>query len=322
MNIEFLLKRIIMAVSVFTILVSTSACGRLEKRDPDKLFIVTTLFPQYDFAKHIVGDKGEVKLLLSPGLEAHSYDPAPADIVDINESDLFIYTGDEMETWAADIIKSLERKTDILDVSEGIDLVKEEHNHEEHDHEEHNKEHEHIYDPHIWTSPVNAMIMVENILDELIRIDGENEDYYRENADKYLKELEELDKDIREVVDNSQIKTIFFADKFAMYYFVNEYGLEYISAYDSCFAETEPSAKLVASIIDEVRECNATAIFYAELSNHKSADTISEETGSKALLLHSCHNVSKKEFRNKETYLSLMRKNLENLKTGLNYQAE
>lgn len=322
MNIEFLLKRIIMAVSVFTILVSTSACGRLEKRDPDKLFIVTTLFPQYDFAKHIVGDKGEVKLLLSPGLEAHSYDPAPADIVDINESDLFIYTGDEMETWAADIIKSLERKTDILDVSKGIDLVKEEHNHEEHDHEEHNKEHEHIYDPHIWTSPVNAMIMVENILDELIRIDGENEDYYRENADKYLKELKELDKDIREVVDNSQIKTIFFADKFAMYYFVNEYGLEYISAYDSCSAETEPSARLVASIIDEVRECNATAIFYAELSNHKSADTISEETGSKALLLHSCHNVSKKEFRNKETYLSLMRKNLENLKTGLNYQAE
>ena len=319
MNIEFLLKRIIMAVSVFTILISTSACGRLEKRDPDKLFIVTTLFPQYDFAKHIVGDKGEVKLLLSPGLEAHSYDPAPADIVDINESDLFIYTGDEMETWAADIIKSLERKTDILDVSEGIDLVKE----EEHSHEEHNnKEHEHIYDPHIWTSPVNAMVMVENILDELIRIDGENEDYYRENADKYLKELEELDKDIREVVDNSQIKTIFFADKFAMYYFVNEYGLEYISAYDSCSAETEPSARLVASIIDEVRECNATAIFYAELSNHKSADTISEETGSKALLLHSCHNVSKKEFRNKETYLSLMRKNLENLKTGLNYQAE
>lgn len=338
------LKKIIIIMCIFTMLISSSSCGRLEKRNPDKLFIVTTLFPQYDFAKNIVGDKGEVKLLLSPGLEAHSYDPTPADIVDINESDLFIYTGDEMEAWVADITKGLENKVDILDISEGIDLVKEEdveeenvhyqdihydnieNEHGENEHEESEDEHnhkghkhEHIYDPHIWTSPVNAMIMVQNILDELVKIDSDNEDYYRENAGKYLKELEDLDNDIRKVVDNCQIKTIFFADKFAMYYFVNEYGLHYISAYDSCSAETEPSAKLVAAIIDEVRECNATTIYYAELSNHKSADTISEETGSKALLLHSCHNVSKKEFRSGVTYLSLMRQNLENLKVGLKY---
>lgn len=313
-------KRTIIAICIFTMLVSISACGRLEKRNPDKLFIVTTLFPQYDFARHIAGDKAEVKLLLSPGLEAHSYDPTPADIVDINESDLFIYTGDEMEAWVADIIKSLENEVNVLDVSSGIDLVKEDAEEEAYNHEAHNhKEHEHIYDPHIWTSPINAMIMVEDILDELIRIDSDNEDYYRENADKYLKELEQLDKDIREVVENAQIKTIFFADKFAMYYFVNEYGLDYISAYDSCSAETEPSARLVADIIDEVRECNANTIFYAELSNHKAADTISEETGRKALLLHSCHNVSKKEFKSGVTYLSLMRQNLENLKVGLNY---
>lgn len=323
------MKKFCIYICILAMLFASTSCGRLQKRDKTKIFIVTTLFPQYDFAKQIVGDKGEVKLLLSPGLEAHSYDPTPADIVDINESDLFIYTGAEMETWVPDILNSLENDVDILDISKGIDLVKEEevydengdedgHHHEEHSHAGHH--HDHIYDPHIWTSPVNAMTMVENILQELIRIDSENEAYYMENANRYLEQLRALDSDIRDVVSHSEIQTVFFADKFAMYYFIKEYGLNYISAYDSCSSETEPSARLVADMIDEVRECGAETIFYAELSNHKAADTMCEETGTKALLLHSCHNVSKKEFNKGVTYLSLMRQNVENLKEGLRYK--
>lgn len=317
MKMKTYIRKLLCTTVIFTMLMGMAACTTSSKNS-GKLSIVTTLFPQYDFAKQIAGDKAEVTLLLSPGIEAHSYDPTPSDIVKINESDLFIYTGEYMETWAAQIIKSLEKDVTILDVSEGIELTRSEDEHNETNHDETEHEgHNHIYDPHIWTSPVNAQQMVKTILNELIRIDAENEDYYRQNADNYLAELEELDASFRHVVENADIHTLYFADKFAMYYFTSEYGLSYVSAYDSCSSETEPSAKLVAKMIDEVKEDNAPAVFYAELSNHKAADTISKETGTKELLLHSCHNVSKDEFKDGATYISLMKQNLENLKAGL-----
>lgn len=315
-----IIKKLIMITIIVTMVLSLTSCGTAKKKD-GKITIVTTLFPQYDFAKQIAGDKANVTLLLPAGVEAHSYDPTPADIVAINESDLFIYTGDNMETWAAKIISSLEKKVNILDVSEGITLTKTEDEHKEHadEEEEHEEEHDHIYDPHIWTSPVNAKLMVENIVNELMKIDPDNADYYNNNAMAYLEELSQLDNDLRETIDNADIKTLYFADKFAMYYFVNEYRLDYVSAYDSCSSETEPSAKLVAKMVDAVNSDKAPAIFYAELSNHKAADTISKETNTKELLLHSCHNVSKDEFKSGVTYISLMRQNLENLKEGLYY---
>lgn len=320
MKRKYYLRNIVCAVIIVTMVIGLTACTQNSKTD-GKLSIVTTLFPQYDFAKQIAGDKAKVILLLSPGTEAHSYDPSPADIVKINESDLFIYTGDYMETWAARIIKSLEKDVNILDVSEGISLVQTDEEDEAHGEEEHDA-HNHVYDPHIWTSPVIARQMVENILNELIKIDAENEEYYRENAEKYLAQLGELDREFRQVVEQADIDTLYFADKFAMYYFTKEYGLSYISVYDSCSSETEPGAKLVSNMIDEVKADNAPAIYYAELSNHKAADTISKETGAKALLLHSCHNVSKDEFQNGATYISLMKQNLENLKIGLYKESE
>lgn len=317
MKMKIYIRKLLCTTVIITMLMGMTACT-ISSKDSGKLSIVTTLFPQYDFVKQIAGDKAEVTLLLSPGIEAHSYDPTPSDIVKINESDLFIYTGEYMETWAAQIIKSLEKDVTILDVSEGIELTSSEDEHNEINHDETELEdHNHVYDPHIWTSPVNAQQMVKTILNELVRIDAENEDYYRKNADSYLAELEELDASFRQVVENADIHTLYFADKFAMYYFTSEYGLSYVSAYDSCSSETEPSAKLVAKMIDEVKEDNAPAVFYAELSNHKAADTISKETGTKELLLHSCHNVSKDEFKDGATYISLMKQNLENLKVGL-----
>lgn len=338
-------RNIVTILLVMSMTLGLCSC-RVRYKDSNKIQIVTTLFPQYDFARQIAGDKAEVTLLLSPGMEAHSFDPTPADVADINECDLFIYTGEYMEVWAEKIIDSLENDVQVLDVSEGISLVKTEdehlnhiedaeisHEHSEDEHledehleDEHSEDehsghehdgHNHVYDPHIWTSPVMAVQMMENILDKMIEIDPDNADYYRANAQEYISQIEELDKGFREVVNHSNIRTLYFADKFAMYYFAEEYGLNYISVFDSCSSETEPSAKLVAEMIDEVKEHHASAVFYAELSNHKAADTITEETGVKAYLLHSCHNVSKEEMRNGATYVSLMSQNLENLRKGL-----
>ena len=297
----------------------------------DKLQIVTTLFPQYDFARVIGGDKVDVTLLLPAGMESHSYEPTPADIIKINKADLFIYTGESMEQWAHSIIESVDsNEVYVLDVSKNVPLlapnstVEDNHDHEDenhnhdaeveagHDHSE-GDGHNHTYDPHIWTSPKNAMIMVNNILDALCEVDPENADYYKDNANAYLAELEELDHELKDVVANAKRDTIYHGGRFAMQYLTNQYGIHYVSAP----FEAEPSAALVAQMIKEIKEQNIPVIYYEELVDPKISQMISDETGAKMLLLHSCHNVSKEEFNNGVTYLSLMKQNVENLKVGL-----
>lgn len=297
----------------------------------DKISITTTLFPQYDFAKAIAGDRAEVTMILPLGSESHNYEPSPSDIIAIDNSDIFIYTGDYMEGWVSDIVSNL-NNTMVVDVSKNItlDKTKDEHNHE--DEEEHHDEdddhnddnhkeehsHSHEYDPHIWTSPKNAMVIVDNITNALCELDSFNAEYYKSNAEEYKHQLEHLDNEFRETVQNGNTNKIFFGGKFALYYLAKEYGLEYTSAYDSCSDETEPSAKAVANIITQMQEQNIPVIFYEELTNPKVANTIAEETGSTPLLFHSCHNVSVEEFNSGVTYLSLMEQNVQNLKIALN----
>ena len=367
-----LLKKIIVLCLIATLVLTTCSCGmrKYSDIDEDKLLIVTTLFPQYDFAKQIAGDKAEVVLLLSPGVEAHDFEPTPSDIILINKADLFIYTGDEMEPWVASILESLDNEElNVLDVSEGIELICEEENHEhnhvhedeeedevhdhieseatdeeghEHDedeavehetdeseeaHEDENiifaegdhSEHDHTHsaDPHIWTSPVNAMKMIENIEEALVELDEANKTLYEDNAHAYIHELEEVDSQFREIVANADTHTIYFGGRFAMSYFAHEYGLNYAAAFDSCQAESEPSARLIVKIIEKMREDGAKYVFYEEMTDPKAARIIAEEIDGEILLLHSCHNVSKAEMEAGVTYLSLMQQNVENLRKAL-----
>ncbi len=317
--------------------------GDAEDASDKKLKIVATLFPQYDFARQIAGEYADVTLLLPPGMESHSYDLRPADMIEIKESDMFIYTGKYMETWAQTIIDSLDDSVMVVDVSEGITLEKEEdyfvdeldehdHDHDDADEHEHDDDeedndghsghshegHSHEYDPHIWTSPVYAMQMVENIADALIAEDAEHAQEYRQRADEYIDKLKELDAAFRQVSEESEHKTIYFGGRFAMTYFVREYGFGCVSAYHDCSAESEPSISSVMKMIDEIKESGAKAVFYEELVDPKVARTIAEETGVKLLLLHSAHNVSREEYQNGVTYLDLMWQNVKNLKEGLN----
>lgn len=265
-----------------------------------KIKIVATLFPQYDFARQITGDKAEVTLLLPPGMESHSYEPTPSDVIEINDSDLFIYTGKYMEAWSQKIIDSMKDNGShsfVLDASQGIDLVKD--------------------DPHIWTDPLAAKQMVANILDALCSVDPSNAGYYKENAANYSKELDDLDAEFKSIVSSGKRNEVIFGSRFALYYFVKRYGLEYEAAFDSCSEETEPSAKTIVSLIEKIKKDKIPVIYYAEIEDPKVARSISAETGAKMLLFHSCHNVTKEEFESGATYLSLMKQNAENLKEGL-----
>lgn len=290
-----------------------------------KISIVATLFPQYDFARQIAGDKAEVTLLLPPGVESHSYEPAPSDIIKINKSDLFIYTGKYMEAWSQKIIDSMKdsgSKSFVLDVSQGVDLVKTKDTEEEQHQagiyaEEPESGHDHLYDPHIWTDPLIVKKMVANISGALCRIDPANAKYYKQNAANYDKELDALDAEFRDIVSNGKRDEIIFGSRFALYYFVKQYGLRYEAAFDSCSPETEPSARTVAGLIEKIKEDKIPVVYYAEIEDPKVARSISAETGAKLLLFHSCHNITKEELEKGTTYLSLMKQNAKNLKEGL-----
>ena len=315
----------------------------MTETDPNKLTVVATLFPQYDFAREIAGDKADIFLLLPPGMESHSFEPTPGDIVRIHNSDIFLYTGDEMEPWVSGIVdnmKELDQDTAtgdshspvIADLSAGIELHKEEHNHvheeepcmdETHDHEDgyvHSDEdgHTHEYNPHIWTSPVLTMTMVENVVHAFIEADPANASYYEANGETYLAKLSSLDHRFHEIVENADFDTVYVGSKFSLLYFMEEYGLHYVAAYDSCEEEAEPSIKRVVSMIKSMKESGIQAVYYQELIEPYIADTIAEAAGAQTYLFHSCHNVSKDDLEAGVTYLSLMEQNASNLEKGLN----
>lgn len=298
-------------------------CGEKTEEKQDGISVVATLFPQYDFAREIVGDLGSVTLLLDPGMESHSFDPSTADMVTINKADVFLYTGPALETWVAQITDSFDEELRVVDLSEGIletieGTSEETENKTAGEDEASEDGHHHDVDPHIWTNPVYAMKMVERIRDEVCAADPENAEIYTENAEKYLDKLEELDKTFREIVSNGVRKEIVHGGRFALGHFAEEYGLEYKAAYDTCTSQAEPSAKKIAELTTEIEEKKIPVVFYEELIEPKVAESISETTGAKMLLLHSCHNVSAKDFESGVTYLQLMEQNAENLRIALN----
>lgn len=308
------------AISLFlcAALVLLAACGAPPATTPPAsdatLHVTATLFPQYDFARRIAGDHAQIKLLIPPGVESHSFDPTPTDLIEVSESDLFLSTGPEMEPWTVGILNGLEG-VNMIDLSEGMPLGTP----SEADAHEHTAgdAHTHAYDPHIWTSPVMAKKMVERIRDALCEVDPKNASDYRENAYALLNNLDTLDAEIREIVSTSPKREVMFGSRFACFYFTREYGLDAHSPYPSCAGEAEPSARTLTGLIDEMRAEQVQVVFYQELSETKVAQTIAEATGAKMLLFHSCHNVSKDEFESGATYLSLMHQNAQNLKEGL-----
>ncbi len=193
----------------------------------------------------------------------------------------------------------------------------EDHADHDHDMEDHDHAYEIEYDEHIWTSPVNAMKITQVIADTLEEMDPADAAVFQANEADYLGKLKNLNQEFRDVVDGADLDLIVMADKFPLRYFADTYGLRYRAAFSGCSSDTEPSAKTIAYLIDKVREEQIPAVYYLELSSHRVAEIISEETGAKPLLFHSCHNVTRREFESGVTYLQLMEQNVVNLREGL-----
>ncbi len=281
--------------------------------------VVSTVFPGYDFARRIAGDRARVSMLLPPGSESHSYEPTPQDIIKIQSCDVFIYVGGEGDEWAKRVLSSMDTsQMRIVAMLECVDAVEEEHvegmESDEHADEE---EHEHAYDEHVWTAPKNVKQIVARLAAVLAEADPDNAAAYQQNATDYQGELDALDAALQAVADKAVRKTLVFGDRFPFRYLADAYGLDYFAAFPGCSTESEPSAKTVAFLIDKVRDEEIPVVFHIEMSNMKMADAICEATGAKKLLLHACHNISKRDFEEGMTYLTLMHRNVEALKEAL-----
>lgn len=319
-----MIKRIIVILSAILLL---TGCAPLQQEKTDKLQIVATVFPLYDFAREIAGENAEVKMLLKPGAEVHSYEPTPQDIMAIQNCDVFLYIGGESDEWVRGVLESVDTAhMQVVALMESVEGVEEaesgfawngEHDHD-HDHEDGHHHGDGAYDEHIWTSPKNAVKMVEAIAQSLQTADENHAPDYADRTDRYIEKLQALDKELTDTVATAKHNLLIFADRFPFLYLARDYGLNYYAAYPGCSSEAEPSAATVAAIIEEVKKTGVSSVFYIELSNRMMADTIAEATGAGELLLHSCQNVTKEEFQSGAGYVSLMEQNIKNIKLALN----
>lgn len=280
----------------------------------EKLSIVVTDFPCYDFARAAAGDRADITMLIKPGSEVHSYEPTPSDIIAMTEADLFIYIGGESDSWVDNMLESMGKDAPAtLRMFDCVEACSE----DEH-HGEHHGEHDHEYDEHIWTSPKNAMLMLDHIADALCGIDAANADIYCQNAADYNAQIADIDAQITDLVANAARTELVFGDRFPFLYLAREYGLEWHAAFPGCAAETEPSAQTIMELIMKVAEEKIPVVYVIEMSTGNVASAIADDTGAEIVTLHSIQNVSADEFEAGETYVSIMQKNVEALRKGLN----
>ena len=327
-----------------------------DAKDPNKkISIVTTIFPEYDWVREIVGnhaDKFEITYLMNKGVDLHSYQASAEDIAKVSSADLFIYVGGESDTWAEDAIAEATNKdmkvinllnslgSDVKEeeVVEGM-AAEDEHDHDhseeakDHDHSEEDKDHDHDhdhdhakegeeveYDEHVWLSLKNAQKLVMDIEANIESLDPDNAADYAANAQAYVKKLEELDKEYQKAVDESSVKYILVGDRFPFRYLVDDYGLKYSAAFVGCSAETEASFDTITFLAGKLDELGLKNVVTIENSNQKIAKTIIENTKNKdqgLLVLNSLQSVSQKDIDGGLTYLSVMKDNLEVLKKAL-----
>lgn len=291
----------------------------IEKGNSNKISIVCTTFPQYDWVKNILGEEAErfnVTLLLDNGVDMHSYQPAVKDIATAGSSDLFIYVGGESDTWVEDALKEAKNKDlkainlmetldNFVKEEEVVEGMQEERESLGHSHEKSSKEkqeqtqkesHENSqeingqkeaadeepeYDEHIWLSIRNAEIMVKNIEKAIEQLDSDNAKVYQNNAENYIKKLDTLDKQYANTIQNAKYKAILFGDRFPFRYMADDYDLKYYAAFAGCSAETMAGFETVTFLAKKADELRLPVILTIENSDGRIAEAVKSNTTKK-----------------------------------------
>jgi zinc transport system substrate-binding protein len=312
MKTKPIVKVLIVVVCLLSFMAVTASCRREGKSADDghhKIKVITTLFPLYDMAKNIGAEKADVSLLLPPGVEPHSFEPKPGDIVKIDEADVFVYTGKFMEPWAEGIIKgSANKNLVVVDASRSTKMVPGVF----HDKDEPAGS----LDPHIWLDFDNAKIMVGNILQAFLTKDSAGKDFYELKAEEYSGKLAGLDSLYRTALAGCKKKELIYAGHYAFGYLANRYGIKYLAA-QGVSPDAEPTARDLGRLVEQIKKDKIKYIYYEELTSPKIAETIAGETDAKMLLLNAAHNLPRDQFEKGISFFDILRTDLDNLKIGL-----
>ncbi|MDR2017680.1 MAG: metal ABC transporter substrate-binding protein [Syntrophobacterales bacterium] len=289
--------------------------------DKGKLKIITTLFPLYDFARNVGGEQAHVTLILPPGLEPHSFEPKPGDVIRINDADIFVYTDKKMEPWVENILKSIDnKKLLVINASKGITLLSDVsplHGCEKTRQGEPIEHHpEDKLDPHIWLDLTNVQNMVDNIRDGFISKDPSGKNFYMKNTAQYGARLSALDREFKTSLSNCRHRLFVHGGHFAFNYLAKHYNLAYVSAYQGS-PDAEPSPRKIMELKKLVKDNEVKYIYYEELITPRVAEMLARETGADLLFLHGAHNISKDDLEKGTTFISIMEQNLTNLMKGL-----
>ncbi len=311
-----------------------AGCKGQPKDDGEKLSIVTTIFPEYDWVRNILGEKAadaDVTMLLGSGVDLHSYQSTADDMIQIANCDVFLYVGGESDEWVEDALKGeanpdrmvvnlLESLGDAAKEEEIVEGMEDEDGHGEADHAGEDHAEGAAYDEHVWLSLKNAAVLCNVIKDALCEADAANQEIYAANTSAYVEKLNALDAKYQAAVDAAQTKTILFGDRFPFRYLADDYGLSYFAAFAGCSAETEASFETVAFLAEKVDELGLPAVLTLEGSDQKIAKTIVDTTQEKAaqiLTMDSMQSTTSEDVKNGASYLDIMEKNLDALKEAL-----
>ena len=326
------MKKLIKIICTIFVLFTFSGCKSAEitKQETKKFKIITTIYPEYDWVKNIVKDSDtiDVQLLLNNGIDLHNYQPSAQDILDISNSDMFIYVGGESDKWVDDVLKNAKNQNLIVvnlleslgpslkeeEIKEGMSGEDHEHD-EDHEHEE-DHDHEHEYDEHVWLSLKNAALLTNLISEKIQELDKDNASIYKENTEKYVGEINKLDKEYMDVVSTSKTKTLLFGDRFPFRYMIEDYDLDYYAAFLGCSTDSEASFETIKFLSNKLDELNLKYVLKIETGNDKIAKTIIENSKNKdqkILELNSIQSV----INDDESYLTIMENNLKVLKEAL-----
>lgn len=304
-----------------TVLVSIllTACGSEEKKEAsadDKIQVMTTFYPMYEFTKEVVGNKGDVELLIPAGTEPHDFEPSAKDLAKISDSDVFVYNSPELETWTENLTDTIDTdKTKIIQAAKEIELMDgAEHDHEDdHDHDDH--DHEHELDPHVWLDPALAIKEVETIRDQLSKKYPDAQATFEKNAASYIDELKALDAEYQTAFKDAKNKT-FVTQHAAFGYLAKQYGLTQ-EAISGVSPDQEPSPSRLSELKHYVDDHQVEVIYFEENASSKVAETLSKETGVKLAVLNPLESLTEKQIKAGENYLSIMRENLTALKQAI-----
>lgn len=315
------MRRALAALLCALLLAGCAAPGGAPDGAPDdgRISVVTTLFPYYDFARAIVGDRADVTLLLSPGREAHSFEPTPLDAVAIAKADVFVYNGGESEQWVDQMLGAAgEDIGTVLCMMDFVEAYEEEFVEGMQGDEEEDEDSDEIeYDEHIWTAPANAAALCEALCGAVCAADPVNAEAYRANCAAYVAEIEALDARFWALRERAGRDLVVFAGRMPMLYFCEEYALRYRAAFHGCSSDTEPSPATLKYLIDKVADEGVPVVYSVDLDSKKIAEAVSERTGAAVDTLYSLQTVSRADFDAGETYVTLMERNLNALERGI-----